>query len=229
MDSPKKKPLGLLLTSIFSLLLLAAIPRPVLADCECGYRFTTPATNTTPTAHSYIVTDIIETNFFNITGDISRNTDWVAQNWSEDASVARGAYGEMMNVANVVAASSSSPTKNGGKGNAESDGDEEQGLQITVVSEPTASGDVQGGEIDSGRLDVFYGTFRTSLKLTGVSGTASAFFWVSCFLLVFFVLLWALEFVFLLCLNLSLLILSSSPTQTVLQQHPRNRHGIPLA
>ncbi|PSR77982.1 concanavalin A-like lectin/glucanase domain-containing protein, partial [Coniella lustricola] len=153
-------------------------PCPVLADCECGYRFTTPATNSTPAAQSFIVTDLIETNFFNITGDISHNTDWIAQNWSEDASVARGAYGEMMNVANVLTAAAATEKEDVDDSNDKAGGGaDKKGLQITVVGEPTADGDVQGGEIDTARLDVFYGTFRASMKLTGVAGTASAFFW----------------------------------------------------
>ncbi|KAF3770432.1 family 16 glycoside hydrolase, partial [Cryphonectria parasitica EP155] len=90
--------------------------------------------------------------------NIAKNTDWVRQNWSEDATIARGSYGEMMNVDNAVS----------------SEGD---GLQITVVGGSETDGDVQGGEVDSARLDVSYGTFRSSMKLTGIAGTVSAFFW----------------------------------------------------
>lgn len=150
---------------ISSLLLLFSSPHLALADCECGYRVNVNTTNTTSSSSSsssdsstqYVLTDLIETNFANIS-DISKNTDWVRQAFNTTAAQARGTYGQMTAVDNVNST-------------------EGTGLEITVQAEPT-NGMVQGGEIDTARLDVFYGTFRSSMRLTDISGTVSAFFWV---------------------------------------------------
>lgn len=155
---------GASLASLISGLLLLSSSHLVLADCECGYRVNVNTTGanstitTTSTSAQYVLTDLIETNFVNIS-DISKNTDWVRQAFNVSATLARGAYGQMTAVENVNS----------------TEGD---GLEITVRS-GTTEGMVQGGEIDTARLDVFYGTFRSSMRLTDVSGTVSAFFWVS--------------------------------------------------
>lgn len=152
------------------LILLFACP-VTRADCECGYRVTVPdtsfngtdpSTTSDPPASQYVFTDLIETNFANIS-DVSKNTDWVRQAWNTTAEASRGTFGEMMTVDNVV-------TSHGGGG----------GLQITVRAEDELTdGLVPSGEIDSARRDLWYGTYRSSLKLTDVAGTVSAFFWVS--------------------------------------------------
>lgn len=145
---------------------VAMLLRSVQADCECGYRVTVNSSlvNTTETGTSdiptqYVLTDLIETNFANIS-DISKNTDWVRQEWNTTAAQSRGTYGQMMAVDNVV-------TNKG------------DGLQITVQAGEITNDLVPGGEIDSARTDIFYGTFRSSMKLTDQAGTVSAFFWVS--------------------------------------------------
>lgn len=133
----------------------------VLADCECGYSTTVSSNSSEDTPEEYVFTDLVETNFANIS-DVSKNTDWVRQAFNTTAESARGTYGEMFAVDNVE-------TQHEVNGN---------GLQITVRSDEV-EGLLSGGEIDSSRLDVYYGTFRSSLRLTDVSGTVSAFFWVS--------------------------------------------------
>ncbi|CAN8096897.1 unnamed protein product [Discula destructiva] len=152
--------------SLLFLALPALSPSPLVrADCECGYRVTIPSNGTTDSGsrdtsspQQYILTDLLETNFANIS-DISKNTDWVRQAFNTTAQQARGAYGEMMAVENVESVAGS-------------------GLEITLRGEQAlVEGMVQGGEIDSARRDLFYGTFRSSMKLTGVSGTVSAFFY----------------------------------------------------
>lgn len=156
---------GLLLLLV---LVLALSPHLVLADCECGYRVSVNTTNTTTagTTAQYVLTDLIETNFANIS-DLSKNTDWVRQAFNTTATQARGTYGQMTAVENV------NSTEGGGLG-------------ITVRA-GTTDGMVQGGEIDTARLDVFYGTFRSSMRLTDVSGTVSAFFWVRNFITLSFI------------------------------------------
>ncbi|KUI65094.1 Beta-glucanase [Cytospora mali] len=130
-----------------------------LADCECGYSTTVNSNSSEGTTQQYVFTDLIETNFANIS-DISKNTDWVRQAFNTTAEGARGTYGEMFAVDNVETQD-------------EANGD---GLQITVRS-GEVQGMLSGGEIDTARLDVFYGTFRSSVRLTDVNGTVSAFFW----------------------------------------------------
>lgn len=121
----------------------------------------TTETGVSDTPTSYVLTDLLETNFANIS-NVGKNTDWVRQAWNVTATEARGTYGEMMAVENVVSYSDGA------------------GLHITVQAgaEVTDDGLVPGGEIDSARRDIFYGTFRSSMKLTDQAGTVSAFFWV---------------------------------------------------
>lgn len=133
----------------------------VAADCECGYSAAVSSSTSEDAQQRYVFTDLIETNFANIS-DVSRNTDWVRQAFNTTASTARGPYGQMYAVDNVETQD-------------EANGD---GLQITVRSE-AVDGRLSGGEIDTARLDILYGTFRSSMRLTNVSGTVSAFFWVS--------------------------------------------------
>lgn len=146
----------------------ALSPQLAKADCECGYRVTIPSNGTNATltgfassmSQQYILTDLLETNFANIS-DVSKNTDWIRQAFNKTAQQSLGTYGEMMAVDNVESV----------LGN---------GLEITLRGEADlVEGMVQGGEIDSNRTDMFYGTFRSSMKLTSVSGTVSAFFFVS--------------------------------------------------
>ncbi|KAJ4413587.1 hypothetical protein N0V82_008448 [Gnomoniopsis sp. IMI 355080] len=147
------------------LALVALSPQLAKADCECGYRVTIPSngTNTTLTepdssiSQQYILTDLLETNFANIS-DVSKNTDWIRQAFNKTAEQSAGTYGEMMAVDNIESVLGT-------------------GLEITLRGESDlVEGMVQGGEIDSARTDMLYGTFRSSMKLTGVSGTVSAFF-----------------------------------------------------
>lgn len=147
------------------LALIGLSPQLAEADCECGYRVTIPSNGTNTTSESsipqqYIVTDLIETNFANIS-DVSKNTDWIRQAFNKTAQQSLGTYGEMMAVDNIESV----------KGT---------GLEITLRGEADlVDGMVQGGEIDTARTDLLYGTFRSSMKLTNVSGTVSAFFFVS--------------------------------------------------
>lgn len=127
------------------------------ADCECGYATVSNSSSSdTPQqqqqqGETFVFTDLIEANFANIS-DVSKNTDWVRQEFNTSAAQARGAYGQMFAVDNVE-------TTGGG-----------DGLGLTVRSD-VVEGMLSGGEIDSARLDVSYGSFRSSLRLTDVAGT----------------------------------------------------------
>lgn len=135
------------------LLALTVVIVLIHADCECGY--SAAIGNTSADAQqgqeAFVFTDLIEAFFPNIS-DVSRNTDWVRQEWNTSAAQARGTYGQMFAVDNVE-------TREG-----------VDGLQITVRS-ASVEGMLSGGEIDSARLDVSYGSFRSSLRLTDVAGT----------------------------------------------------------
>jgi hypothetical protein len=48
-----------------------------------------------------------------------------------------------------------------------------------MVKSDLVDGMVPVAELDTRRLDLFYGTFRASMKVTSVPGTCAAFFWVS--------------------------------------------------
>jgi hypothetical protein len=123
----------------------------VLADCECGYSDVVGSSGET-----YVFTDLIETDF-TIT-EISLDTDWQRQAFNVSATQARGQYGEMMAISNVVTNSA--------------------GLELTVRSN-IVDDMVSTAEIDTTRLDLLWGTFRASMKLTSTPGTCAAFFWVS--------------------------------------------------
>lgn len=136
------------------------LPSLASADCECGY-----ATVVDGTRH--VFTDLIETDFARLHG-ISADTGWAAQAFNLSRERARGEFGEMFAAENVRVDSGG-----GGGGGLEADA----GLQLAVRGR-TVEGMVPVAEIDSHRMDLLWGTFRASMKLTDVPGTCAAFFWV---------------------------------------------------
>lgn len=54
------------------------------------------------------------------------------------------------------------------------------GLQLVVRGGIPSNGYVAVAQMDSVRQDLLWGSYRTSLKLTPLSGTCSSFFWVWC-------------------------------------------------
>lgn len=133
----------------------------VLADCECGYQ----SDNLDGTYDQNVFTDLIETNFARMP-DISLNTDWRRQEFNVTKTKARGEYGEVFYINDDVEYVDK-------VGNRASDG-----LQL-IVRQDLIDGMVPVAEVDTARLDISYGTFRASMKLTDVPGTCAAFFWVS--------------------------------------------------
>ncbi|KAK4204359.1 concanavalin A-like lectin/glucanase domain-containing protein [Triangularia verruculosa] len=158
-----------------SILALLSFTTPALADCECGYLSTTgelspnPHNPDAPThqQHYALFTDLIESDFTKLVpegqGDatISANTDWVRQAFNLSDQRARGDYGEMFAVENVVAAGST---------------EDDQGLKL-IVREDVVEDMIPVAEIDTRRLDMYWGTFRASMKMTKEKGTCAAFFW----------------------------------------------------
>ena len=134
----------------------------VRADCECGY-----------TLNSTLYTDLIETDFLhlaNITGDKT----WQPQNYTVTPELARGPYGKNASVTNVVA----NPLKSqyDWAGNGINGGD--AGLQLFVRGGVPKDGLIPIAEVATERADIFYGSFRAGMKVTGTPGTCGAFFWV---------------------------------------------------
>ncbi|KAK4169284.1 beta-glucanase [Cladorrhinum sp. PSN259] len=149
---------------------------PALADCECGYSLSLDLTgsDSLPASHHVaLFTDLIESDFTRF-DDISQNTDWVRQAFNLTKDRARGDYGEMFAVENaVVSPTSQTKGPSGGENNEE---EEEAGLKLMVHSEPIENM-ISVAEIDTRRLDMFWGTFRASMKMTDQKGTCAAFFW----------------------------------------------------
>jgi hypothetical protein len=144
-------------------LLLAVLLTPfAAADCECGYALTLDAHPPQPDER-HVFTELTESNFARLHAagddDVRRNTDWAPQAFNVSAERGRGAYGEMFSARNVDMLAG--------------DG----GLRLTVGSE-LVRGMVPTAEVATRRLDMMWGTFRASMRLTGVEGTCAAFFWV---------------------------------------------------
>ena len=150
-----------------SILLLATLTQPTAADCECGY-------STVIDGDVHAFTDLIETDFAHLS-DIATNTDWVRQAFNVTREKDRGDYGEMYAVGNMQ-------TEVNPNSHNEEDGQAKNGQAAglsLLVKAGLVGGMVPVSEIDSNRSDILYGSFRAGMKLTNVSGTCSAFFWVS--------------------------------------------------
>lgn len=154
-----KRPFSLF-HSLCLLVIALALSGQVLADCECGYQ-----SDDLDGIYENVFTDLIETNFARMP-DISTNTDWLRQEFNVTKAKARGQYGEMFYIKDDVEYVDNI-------GNRASDG-----LQL-IVRQDLIDGMVPVAEVDTARLDLSYGTFRASMKLTTIPGTCAAFFWVS--------------------------------------------------
>lgn len=147
-------------------ILLLGFARPTAADCECGYA-------TVIDGDVQAFTDLIETDFAHL-DNIATNTDWVRQAFNVTSEKDRGDYGEMYAIENMR----TQPDPNSHVEDGQAQDGQPAGLGLTVKSSLIA-GMVPVSEIDSNRTDILYGSFRAGMKLTNVSGTCSAFFWVS--------------------------------------------------
>lgn len=149
-----------------TLLILTALflTRSVFGHCECGYSVRDQGAKDA----TWIFTDIIESDFKE-SKDISRNSDWMRQQFNVSAKAGRGEYGKAFIPSNIgIFAPPSS-------GNGQRP--EQSGLKLRVGSD-IANGAVSGAEMDTTRQDIYHGSFRTGMKLTRTNGTCAAFFWV---------------------------------------------------
>lgn len=153
-------------SAVVGAILLVGFARPTAADCECGYA-------TVIDGDVQAFTDLIETDFAHL-DNIATNTDWVRQAFNVTSEKDRGSYGEMYAVENMR----TQPDPNSQVEDGQAKNGQPAGLGLTVKS--SLIGDmVPVSEIDSNRTDILYGSFRAGMKLTNVTGTCSAFFWVS--------------------------------------------------
>ena len=144
---------------LFSALLLITSVR---ADCECGY-----------TVNGTLMTELLESDFLHIKQ--INESGWIPQEYNVDAELARGPYGKQAEPSNVV----SNPLKSqyDWAGDGINGGD--AGVQVYVRGgNPGKGNSISMGEMNTNRTDMLYGSFRAGIKLTGVSGTCGAFFWV---------------------------------------------------
>jgi hypothetical protein len=159
---------------IAATLLLCWSAAVALADCECGYTIASPSANKEKNDNDVLLfTDLLETDFTRLVADNDYNnmawdtTDWAPQAFNLTAQRARGEYGEMFDVGNVGLYAGNGPGQQG-----------QQGLRL-VVKHQVVDGMVPVAELDTRRLDIFWGTFRALMKISKVPGTCAAFFWVS--------------------------------------------------
>lgn len=138
-----------------------------VASCPCGY-----AIKATADVEQQLYTEILETDFLHVQ-KLTANPCWSPQQYNVTAAAGRGTYGKEATLANVI--SNPYPRLSTWTGPGPRGGD--AGLQLWV-SGSQVNGLVPMGEIASKRMDMTYGSFRVGMKVTGVSGTCGAFFWV---------------------------------------------------
>ncbi|KAF7543686.1 hypothetical protein G7046_g9947 [Stylonectria norvegica] len=151
----------LLLDSL--LILLAAVLQLASSLCECGYSATLPNVS-----EPVVFTEMMETDFTRVQ-DMAHSPDWVRQQFNVSAKAGRGVYGKMFMPDNVVSA-----PRDGDAPDASSD--REVGLELRVGSK-IGDDAVPAAEVDTKRVDLYWGSYRAGMKLTDVNGTCAAFFW----------------------------------------------------
>ncbi|KAG5936433.1 hypothetical protein E4U53_000235 [Claviceps sorghi] len=140
-------------------------------SCTCGYVLTDDAYKSAPV----VFTDSLVTDFGQ-SSDISRATDWTRQQFNVSAEAGRGKYGKSFRVENVFSYTGPNVPEqqdldlDGGFGS-------QRAMGLRVGSVPSEMGAITAAEIDSARMDMFWGSYRVRMKLTRASGTCAAFFW----------------------------------------------------
>lgn len=184
--------------SILAFFTVVYLPSLVRSECECGY-----------VVDNTLYTDLLESDFLHadsVTGD------WQAQEYTVTPDVSRGPYGKHASPNNVV----SNPTKNKDDWSGEGTKGGDAGVQLIVRGGIPDDKLIPSAELVTIREDLYYGSYRTNVKLTGTNGTCAAFFWV--------------------CRPWSRASRAGGSPQNhwltrfpvVPQRHARNRYGIPL-
>ncbi|KAK8209388.1 concanavalin A-like lectin/glucanase domain-containing protein [Phyllosticta capitalensis] len=146
--------------------LCAALLGNVLAtSCDCGYSLN--QTNATSYA---LFTDLMETDFLHVT-DL-KAAGWTPQVYNVTPTAARGPYGKMALLENVVP----NAVKNEWDWAGESVNGGDAGLQVYVRADPVDDM-IPMGELVIQRTDMLLGSFRVAMKISSAAGTCGAFFW----------------------------------------------------
>jgi hypothetical protein len=115
---------------------------------------------------------MLETDFGTVQ-DMASTVDWVRQEYNVSAEDGRGEHGKAFRSTNVEPRLESSVEGDGGAG------DVGKAVLQLKVGASLGDGAVPAAEVDSARLDLHWGSFRTGMKVTSTNGTCAAFFWVS--------------------------------------------------
>ena len=138
------------------------------ASCECGFTTANPYNN----SETWLFLEMLETDFGALRG-MASNTDWVRQEYNVSAEDGRGEHGKAFMANNVEPGPQSST--------GEDDNSDNLGRAVLQLKVGASLSDdaVPVAEVDSARLDLHWGSFRTGMKVTSTNGTCAAFFWVS--------------------------------------------------
>jgi hypothetical protein len=117
----------------------------------------------------------MENDFLHTVVDNITEAGWRVQQYNVSAEDARGrsGYGKEFDLGNVE----SNPLKDSHSWSGDSENGGDAGLRLWVRGDHS-KGFISGAELASVRDDVLYGSFRVGMKLSGLSGTCGAFFWV---------------------------------------------------
>lgn len=135
------------------------------ASCSCGYLLTDAAGKRS----SWLFTDVMESDF-TLRPPALQDMGWTPQRFNVSAKTGRGRYGKSFLPENVVLQKTDA---------ARSESD--IGLELRVDSKRDAWGAITAAEVDTSRTDMAWGSYRVGMKLTRVTGTCAAFFWVCAF------------------------------------------------
>lgn len=145
---------------------LGILPHFAFTSCTCGYWMTDPQREDNPVRF----TDLVETNFASMK-EFSGTPDWVKQQFNVSDQAGRGKFGKSFLPENVFLWSEA----DGLQGSAQY----QRSLALRVGHQITSSNSITAAEVDTRRMDMFWGSYRATMKLSHVAGTCAAFFWVS--------------------------------------------------
>ncbi|KAI9713073.1 MAG: hypothetical protein M1820_001058 [Bogoriella megaspora] len=138
------------------------------SSCSCGY-----SVNSTNSSSFAVFTSVLETDFLHLISLPTTDPNWQTQAYNVSSAAARGPYGKIAEVGNVIM--NPIPDRNLWEG--EGVHREDPGLQLWVRAGQSDGGMIGMGEITSARRDMQFGSFRVGMKMSNVSGTCGAFFW----------------------------------------------------
>ncbi|KAG5983083.1 hypothetical protein E4U55_000839 [Claviceps digitariae] len=151
--------------------LIFSLASPIACEvCTCGYVLADDAYRSAPV----VFTERLVTDFASLS-EISRATDWTRQQFNVSAEDGRGKHGKSFRVENVF--SYAGPDIGEDRQDLNGGIKSQRAMGLRVGSTPTEVGAITAAEIDSSRMDMFWGSYRVTMKLTRASGTCAAFFW----------------------------------------------------